>query len=206
VASRGERKVKASIGNGDASQISSANAAHLKRDQTGPSHRRLVSSSSYRTLPRIEASVPVGAGVRFPMVAAWLCTLGFNGQQTPDTAPRRTLAFVLGGRVWSGAPIQRQAAAGVSGRWVDDRLGSRPADAGAGGPRPDGTALAGLAQRGSRSPLTAGIIGAGRSWTACTISVLSMPRKYTDVTPRSACPSWRRMTTSGTPSRDISTA
>ena len=66
--------------------------------------------------------------------------------------------------------------------------------------------LAGLAQCVNRSPLTAGIIGAGRSWTACTISVLSMPRKYTDVTPRSACPSCRWMTTSGTPSRDISTA
>ena len=48
--------------------------------------------------------------------------------------------------------------------------------------------LAGLAQCVSRSPLAAGIIGAGRSWTACTISVLSMPRKYTDVTPRSAWP------------------
>ena len=47
--------------------------------------------------------------------------------------------------------------------------------------------LAGLAQRVTRSPLAAGIIGAGRSWTACTISVLSMPRKYTDVIPRSAC-------------------
>jgi len=34
-----------------------------------------------------------------------------------------------------------------------------------------------------------GIIGAGRSWTACTISVLSMPRRYTDVIARSACPS-----------------
>jgi hypothetical protein len=36
------------------------------------------------------------------------------------------------------------------------------------------------------SPWVAGIIGAGRSWTACTISVLSIPRKYTDVIARSA--------------------
>jgi len=66
--------------------------------------------------------------------------------------------------------------------------------------------VAGLAQCATRRPLTAGITGAGRSWTACTISVLSIPRKYTDVTPRSACPNWRCITTSGTPSRDISTA
>jgi len=157
VASRGERKVKASIGNGDASQISSANAAHLKRDQTGPSHRRFVSSSSYRTLPRIEASVPVDAGVRFPMVAAWLCTLGFNGQQTPDTAPRRTLAFVLGGRVWSGAPLQRDALFRRQG------CGCPLVVRGQLRPRA-GRGLRGrAAQRASRSPFVAEIIGAGRS-------------------------------------------
>jgi hypothetical protein len=56
------------------------------------------------------------------------------------------------------------------------------------------------------SPFVAGIIGAGRSWTAWTISVLSIPRRYTEVIARSAWPSWRWMTSSGTPSRDISTA
>jgi hypothetical protein len=40
-------------------------------------------------------------------------------------------------------------------------------------------------------PWVAGIIGAGRSWTAWTISVLSIPRRYTEVIARSACPSWR---------------
>jgi hypothetical protein len=72
----------------------------------------------------------------------------------------------------------------------------------AAGRAPSGTAHGGfsLAQCATRRPLTAGITGAGRSWTACTISVLSIPRKYTDVTPRSACPNWSCMTTSGTPS------
>jgi hypothetical protein len=36
------------------------------------------------------------------------------------------------------------------------------------------------------SPLWAGIIGAGRSWTVWMISVLSIPRRYTDVIARSA--------------------
>ena len=57
-----------------------------------------------------------------------------------------------------------------------------------------------------RSVGPAGIIGAGRSWTAWMISVLSIPRRYAEVIPRSACPSWRCMTSSGIPSRDISTA
>ena len=43
-------------------------------------------------------------------------------------------------------------------------------------------------------------MGAGRSWTAWMISVLSIPRRYADVIPRSACPSWRCMTSSGIPS------
>jgi hypothetical protein len=38
------------------------------------------------------------------------------------------------------------------------------------------------------------------------ISPLSMPRRYTDVTPRSVCPSWRWIRFSGTPPRAISTA
>jgi hypothetical protein len=58
----------------------------------------------------------------------------------------------------------------------------------------------------NRSPLLAGIIGARRAWTASMISALSMPSRYTDVIPRFACPSWRWMTLSGTPSRAISTA
>ena len=57
-----------------------------------------------------------------------------------------------------------------------------------------------------QSPWVAAIMGAGRSCTAWTISVLSIPRRYTEVIARSACPSWRWMTSSGTPSRDISTA
>ena len=40
-------------------------------------------------------------------------------------------------------------------------------------------------------PLVAGIIGAGRSCTVLMISVLSIPRRYVDVVPRSECPSWR---------------
>ena len=43
----------------------------------------------------------------------------------------------------------------------------------------------------TRSPAFAGIMGARRSWTVSMISVLSMPRRYTEVTPRSACPNWR---------------
>ena len=119
------------------------------------------------------------------------------------------------------ARLQRQAAADVSGRWVltppwiggpgRDRAMGQIGRGQLGCAAPVGRARrrglpAGLTQCVSRSPLAAGIVGAGRSWTACTISVLSMPRKYTDVTPRSACPSCRWMTTSGTPSRDISTA
>jgi hypothetical protein len=63
-------------------------------------------------------------------------------------------------------PIQRQAAAGVSARsvrrppWIAV-ADSRPRAA------PDGTALAASAQCVSRSPLTAGIIGAGRSSRLC---------------------------------------
>ena len=41
-------------------------------------------------------------------------------------------------------------------------------------------------QDGVPSPCVAGITGAGRSWTAWTISVLSIPRRYTDVIARSA--------------------
>jgi transposase InsO family protein len=56
------------------------------------------------------------------------------------------------------------------------------------------------------NPLLAGIIGAGRSWTAWTISVLSIPRRYTEVIARSAWPSWRWMTSSGTPEQYVSLA
>jgi hypothetical protein len=56
------------------------------------------------------------------------------------------------------------------------------------------------------NPALAGIVGALREWTALITSVLSIPCRYTDVTPRSAWPSWRWMTFSGTPSRAISTA
>ena len=56
------------------------------------------------------------------------------------------------------------------------------------------------------NPLLAGIIGAGRSWTAGTISVLSIPRRYTEVIARSAWPSWRWMTSSGTPEQYVSLA
>jgi hypothetical protein len=45
------------------------------------------------------------------------------------------------------------------------------------------------AYRVSLRPLVAGIIGAGRSWTVWMISVLSIPRRYALVVPRSAC--WR---------------
>jgi len=41
-------------------------------------------------------------------------------------------------------------------------------------------------QEGTFSPFVAGIIGAGRSWTAWTISVLSVLRRYTEVIVRSA--------------------
>ena len=44
------------------------------------------------------------------------------------------------------------------------------------------------AQRRGAVRGSAGIIGAGRSWTAAMISVLSIPRKYRDVIARSACP------------------
>ena len=50
-------------------------------------------------------------------------------------------------------------------------------------------------------PRSAGIIGAGRSWTAAMISVLSIPRRYREVIARSACPSCRWITSSGMPSR-----
>ena len=50
----------------------------------------------------------------------------------------------------------------------------------------------------------AGIIGAGRSWTAWMILVLSIPCRYAEVIPRSGCPSWRPLTSRGIPSRDIS--
>jgi hypothetical protein len=60
--------------------------------------------------------------------------------------------------------------------------------------------------RGWRRPALAGIIGARRAWTESMISALSIPCRYTDVIPRLACPSWRWMTFSGTPSRAISTA
>ena len=49
-------------------------------------------------------------------------------------------------------------------------------------------------------------MGAGRSWTAAMISVLSIPRRYRDVIAGSACPSCLWMTISEIPSRDISTA
>jgi hypothetical protein len=61
-------------------------------------------------------------------------------------------------------------------------------------------------QRVGASRCPAGIIGAGRSWTAWMTSVLSIPRRYAEVIARSACPSWRWITSSGIPSRDISTA
>ena len=62
------------------------------------------------------------------------------------------------------------------------------------------------AQRRGAVRGSAGIIGAGRSWTAAMISVLSIPRKYRDVIARSACPSCLWITSSEIPSRDISTA
>jgi hypothetical protein len=52
----------------------------------------------------------------------------------------------------------------------------------------------------------AGIVGVGRSWTAWMISLLSIPRRYAEVIPRSASPSWRWIARSGTPSLDISMA
>jgi hypothetical protein len=42
-----------------------------------------------------------------------------------------------------------------------------------------------MVRRGARRSLASW--GARRSWTVSMISVLSMPRRYTDVTPRSAC-------------------
>jgi hypothetical protein len=57
-----------------------------------------------------------------------------------------------------------------------------------------------------RSPVVADITGALRSWTVSMISRLSIPRRYTDVTPRSEGPSCRYMTVIGIPSRAISIA
>jgi hypothetical protein len=51
-----------------------------------------------------------------------------------------------------------------------------------------------------RSPALAGMTGARRSWTVSMISRLSIPRKYTDVTAKSACPSCRWMTVIEIPS------
>ena len=60
--------------------------------------------------------------------------------------------------------------------------------------------------QGLRRPEVAGITGAARRWTVSMISALSIPWRYTDVIPRCACPSWRWMTTIGTPSCASSTA
>jgi hypothetical protein len=58
----------------------------------------------------------------------------------------------------------------------------------------------------SRSPALADIIGARRARTAVMISSGSMPGREIDVVPRLACPSWRWMMFSGTPSRASSSA
>lgn len=49
-----------------------------------------------------------------------------------------------------------------------------------------GSRVGALSQRCSATRGSAGIIGAGRSWTVAMISVLSIPRRYRDVIARSA--------------------
>ena len=71
--------------------------------------------------------------------------------------------------------------------------GSPPQAPAVGSPRND------AAQRRRASAAPAGIIGTGRSCTVWMISVLSIPRRYAEVIPRSACPSCRCMTSSGIP-------
>jgi hypothetical protein len=56
-----------------------------------------------------------------------------------------------------------------------------------------------------RRPALAEIMGVRRAWTVSMISAVSIPSRYTDVTPRLTWPSWRWITLRGTRSRAIST-
>jgi hypothetical protein len=81
---------------------------------------------------------------------------------------------------------QRNTCAGVSGPWVTTAL-DRPGRALAvGRAKRRGPDWFGLARKSKA--VGCGITGAGRSWTACTISVLSIPRRYTDVHPEVGMP------------------
>ena len=101
--------------------------------------------------------------------------------QRAETAPLRTIAFVheppdgpdvfgdgalLRRGPWRGAQSLRGRAIKAVGRARHDP------------PEPPEDEI--------YRPWVAGIIGAGRSWTAWTISVLSIPRRYAEVIARSA--------------------
>jgi hypothetical protein len=154
-------------------------------DRHPPPNRALLLSPNLErpavAVRTIAFPVPQARGGRLP----WRLSTRPLGTQP---ASRRTCPLAESTAFIRTLAISGKQQLASRGGGFDDRVGSVPAAERRPRAAPNGTALGWSAQCGSRSPLTAGIIGAGRSWTACTISVLSIPRKVSRRVPEVGMP------------------